>query len=809
MTDGSRPLPSGGPNRYLYIVARQGLRSAIVTTGPRFRHRFADGDTPGIFIIGVRFTGHDYAAKAAAWADFDATQRQIDVSLTADRPSYRPGDSATVKVRSTGPDGRPIASTVTLRAVDEKLFAMGIAQEIDPLSELYVRVESGIVRLTATHQLPTGNSAEGEGGAAGGGGDGGGEARDDFRDTLFFQQFETDADGLATVTIPISDDLTTWHLSASAVTGSLKAGEGQLLIPVGLPFFVEATIADEYLASDHPIIRLRGFGSALHAGDPVVFSISSPTLGLARTEVRGVAFTDVSVPLPALSVGRQSVTIGAVATVTGGGTREDRLVRTFDVVRSRSTTASVASALVSADLRPPGGPDLTSYTFSDAGRGRFVPLLQELANEEGARVDQALARVMSRDILIARFGYDPTSLPPARFDPAAYPVGSQEDDQGATLASGIPLVPYGGPDAALAARIALLAPDRFDRSALRDSLISIRDLSTTTRELRLAVLAGLARLGDTTLSDLRSAARASDLTIRERISLALGFEALGDDASALAIERDLLGTFGQKLGPWTRLRVGTDLDDTVAATADLALVAAGVGDPVATSLAAYVDANPAHDTLHVLDQVGYIERALARTSASAASFAYTVDGRRTVRDLPPGDAFTIVLTADQRSGLRLEPLGGQVMMSASWTEPIDIGSLTVDPALKLSRTVTPAGSIPADRMVVVDLTPTFGRLAVDGCYQVVDLVPSGLAPVSRTDSWVGDDGTMAPDNIVGQRVEFCVPNDPKTTKVTTLRYLARVVTPGDYTWEPAVIQLTGAPEAIGVTKPGRVTIADR
>jgi hypothetical protein len=809
MTDGSRPLPSGGSNRYLYIVARQGLRSATVTTGPRLSHRFVDGDTPGIFIIGVRFTGHGYAAKADTWADFDVRQRRIDVTMTADRSSYRPGDAATVTVRTTGLNGRPIPSTVTLRAVDEKLFAMGIAQEVDPLSDLYVRVESGIVRLTATHQLPTGNSAEGEGGAAGGGGDDGGQARDDFRDTLFFRQLETDADGRATVAIQLSDDLTSWHLSASAVTGSLRAGEGQLMLPVGLPFFVEATIADEYLASDRPVIRLRGFGSALHAGDPVVFTVSSTSLGLASTEVRGVAFKDVSVPLPALTVGRQTITVGGVATVTGGVSREDRLVRTFEVVRSRSTTASVASATVTADLRAPGGPDLTTYTFSDAGRGRFVALLQTLANEEGARVDQALARAIARDILISEFGVDPASLPPAAFDPGAYPVGSQEDEEGLTLAAGIPLVPYGGPDAALAARIALLAPDRFDKSALRDTLIWIRDLPTTTRELRLAILTGLAELGEPVLADLRVAARATDLTIRERISLALGFQAVGDDASALAIERALLTRYGERLGTWTRLRVGTDLDDTVAATADLALVAAGIGDPIGPSLAAYVDANPAHDTLHVLDQVGYIERTLARTPAAAASFSYTVGGRRSVVDLQPGDAFTIVLTAGQREGLRLEPLGGQVAMSASWTQPTEAGSLKLDPALKLKRTVTPAGSIPTDRLVVVDLTPTFGAFAVHGCYQVVDLVPSGLAPVSRTDSWVGDDGTMAPYDIVGQRVEFCASNDPKATRVTKLRYLARVVTPGVYTWEPAVIQLTGAPEAVGFTGMSRLTISDR
>ena len=809
VTKGSRPLPTGGLNRYLYVVSRQGLRSATVTTSPRFSRRFADGDAPGIFIIGVWFTGHTYASKADAWANFDTRQRQIKVALTDDRSNYRPGDLATVTVRTTDEKGRPMPATVTLRAVDEKLFAMDAARVIDPLGDLYQRVESGIVRLTATHQLPTGDGLEGEGGAAGGGGDDGSEVRDDFRDTLFFRQLETGADGRATVSFRLSDDLTAWHLSASAVTSSLSAGEGQLMLPVGLPFFVEATVADEYLATDRPIIRLRAFGSDLHAGDPVVFSVAAPSLGLAPMEVRGTAFKDVSVPLPGLSVGAQTITIDARATAKSGAPLVDRLVRTFGVVGSRSSTASVAYATLTADLHPAGGPDVTTYTFSDAGRGQFVGLLRMLAAGEGARVDQALARAIAHDLLVTEFGYDPATLPPAGFDPAVYPVGQQENDNGDPIAEGIPLLPYGGPDPALAAKVALIAPDRFDTSRLLDALITIRDLSTTTRELRLATLAGLARLGEPVLADLRSAGSATDLTIRERLALALGLQAAGDDAAARAIERDLLAKNGQRLGAWTRLRVGTSLDDTVAATADLALLAAGIGDPIAPSLAAYVDANPAHDTLHVLDQIGYVERALGRTPAAAAGFAYTVDGRRNVVDLRPGEALTIALTASQREGLRLEPLSGQVGVATSWTEPLDVGSQTADPALKLTRTVDPAGAIPADGLVVVDLTPTFGELAVHGCYQVVDLVPSGLAPVARTDGWVGDDGTSGPYSIVGQRVSFCASNDPTAAHVTKMRYLARIVTPGAYAWEPAVMQLSDAPEAAAFTPPGRVTIADR
>ncbi len=164
-----------------------------------------------------------------------------------------------------------------MQAVDEKLFAMGGASVPQPLDDLYERVDSGIVRLTATHQVPTMAGPEGEGGNTTGGG-----PRSDFRDTLLFRQLTTDATGRASVTVRLSDDLTSWHVTASAVTVDLAAGAGELLVPVGLPFFVEATIADTYLVSDRPIIRLRAYGDALRAGDPVEFTVRSASLGLAR-----------------------------------------------------------------------------------------------------------------------------------------------------------------------------------------------------------------------------------------------------------------------------------------------------------------------------------------------------------------------------------------------------------------------------------------------------------------------------------------------------------------------------------------------
>lgn len=50
--------------------------------------------------------------------------------------------------------------------------------------------------------------------------------------------------------------------------------------------------------------------------------------------------------------------------------------------------------------------------------------------------------------------------------------------------------------------------------------------------------------------------------------------------------------------------------------------------------------------------------------------------------------------------------------------------------------------------------------------------------------------------------------DPKTGHAARLRYLARVINEGVFTWEPAIMQLAGAPEALAFTPPVSALIGE-
>ena len=133
--------------------------------------------------------------------------------------------------------------------------------------------------------------------------------------------------------------------------------------------------------------------------------------------------------------------------------------------------------------------------------------------------------------------------------------------------------------------------------------------------------------------------------------------------------------------------------------------------------------------------------------------------------------------------------------------------------LKISRTVKPSGVIKAGDLVTVDLVVDMSKLSNFGCHIVTDYAPSGLVPVGKLRVWVEAEDTEGaaanatyPYAEVGQRVDFCA-EAPAAGGEVRLRYLARVISTGTYTWETAIAQSPFASDRAALT--GATTIAIR
>lgn len=770
---GGHPDPSR--DRYLFSVTHRGLQSAVIQSGPAFATRFGSGSVPNESVEGVRFTGSTYEVADGYEARFNVEDRGLKVVVTPDAARYEPGGHVNLMVRTTDAGGHPVAASVVVRVIDEKLYAIQAAVDIDPLGALYQGVSSGVVATASSHRALTADFGNGGGDTTGGGG------REDFRDWLLFRLVTTGTDGSARVSFDLSDDLTSWRVSAGAVDRSLRAGAGTVRIPVGSPFFAEATVAPEYLVADHPILRLRGFGSALASGDRVTFEVSAPTLGLAPTRTEAAAFATAELPLPALTAGVHQIRIVATST-TGAAQQQDVLVRTIHVITTRASQARTASAPLDTGFVLRGGSTgLTTVVLSDAGRGRgrVVPVLLSLSADQTARADDAMASALASRVLQASFGRSADELDASDADLTSFQ----------TPGGGIALLPYASEDLELSALAALVDDNRLDPVALDRMFQAVLDDPEASRDRRIVALAGRAALGEPVLDMVRTAAAEPTLEPTERAWLALAALAGGDSALAGDLERALLRGSGQRLGPWVRLSLG-DRETSITTTALVAIVASGIADPLAADLDAYLVANPPKDTLIVLQQALAARYWAERTPGDPAAVTVTVDGASRDVAIDPGAPVWLTFTPAQLSTVHLATVRGHVLVSSTWEGPLDAASLHAANAMTFDRTVTPTGPIAADQLVTVGFSVALGDDADNGCWRVTDLVPSGLAPLAAPPVWPTEDvprDSEGPWRIIGQRVDFCVTSDPKVA-VHHLRYVARVVTPGTYRWEPAVLQ---------------------
>ena len=172
--------------------------------------------------------------------------KRLAVTLTPERSEYRPGDSARVRVqvrdaRNTGP-----RSEVTVWAVDEGVLSLTGYTTPDPIDLIYqerglgLRLASNMT--TVAPQVPEGMKGTREPGG-GGGAAGADVLRSRFQTTAFFLgSVVTDAQGNATITAKLPDNLTTFRVMAVAVTAGDRYGKGQSPLLVTRPLIARQAL---------------------------------------------------------------------------------------------------------------------------------------------------------------------------------------------------------------------------------------------------------------------------------------------------------------------------------------------------------------------------------------------------------------------------------------------------------------------------------------------------------------------------------------------------------------------------------------
>lgn len=225
------------------------------------------GDTPNIFanvmawqprdtaVLGENSLPDSQLTFAEIQLPISLAQKILQITISPDKTQYGPGEEATVTLRVTNSLGDPVSAELSLAVVDEAIFSLS-PELVGPMMDaFYFKRPNQVNIYNSMHPRRSlwyvGYSG---GGMGGGGGDDeplSGQPRRDFQDTAaWFPTLQTDANGEVTVTFTLPDNLTSWRLTAKAVTADTQVGETTHNITTWKPVIVRPILPRTLTAGD-------------------------------------------------------------------------------------------------------------------------------------------------------------------------------------------------------------------------------------------------------------------------------------------------------------------------------------------------------------------------------------------------------------------------------------------------------------------------------------------------------------------------------------------------------------------------------
>ncbi len=222
-------LASYAPNVYVSVALIQGR----IGDGPRGKPRMR----MGIANLSVR-----------------PEDNQLTVSVTSDKPGYRPGEQVTATVKVVDGQGKPVAAEVSITAADEGVLSLIAYKTPDPLPTFYAPWGLGVASATQLEYLRDIPAPNIERPATGG--DSMGTVRSRFvASAVWVPGAVTDANGIATVTFTAPDNLTAFRMMAMAADRTYRFGSADKRFTISKPLQLLTALP-----------RFVDLGDALHAG---------------------------------------------------------------------------------------------------------------------------------------------------------------------------------------------------------------------------------------------------------------------------------------------------------------------------------------------------------------------------------------------------------------------------------------------------------------------------------------------------------------------------------------------------------------
>ena len=250
--------------------------------------------------------------------------KRLTLAVAANKPEYRPANTAKIDIQVSDHQGRGAATEVTLWAVDYGVLSLTSYRTPDVLGSVYVEKALQVMnqdsrqRIVSRRVLTPKGDSDGGGGGAEGGVNGG--IRKDFRVLAFWLgSLTTDANGRAATDVTLPESLTTYRIMAVAADRNSRFGSADSEIRINKPVTLKPAWP-----------RFLAVGDTAHFGAVVTSQLKS-----AGTAVVALKSLDPSI----LDVGPAATTSLPVA---AGGSVEGRFQATAKSVGRARLQMTVA-----------------------------------------------------------------------------------------------------------------------------------------------------------------------------------------------------------------------------------------------------------------------------------------------------------------------------------------------------------------------------------------------------------------------------------------------------------------------------------
>ncbi|MCL2456826.1 MAG: hypothetical protein FWD19_04680, partial [Defluviitaleaceae bacterium] len=613
---------------------------------------------------------------------YDHSEREIDVDLSFEKEIFAPGEEVFAKIK-TAPHAQ-----ILISVVDEAAIRAGYGEHKPNFRSRFYHSSYIWKRV---HQFSSHRQHEmGGNGAEGGGGDDGDSLsfRDNFIDNPVFETVRADENGNASVIFTLPDRITSWRVTAIALTQNGSCGDASENIFSSIDFYVDLLHTNEYIVGDDIAAVARAYGA-----DSVDFnfSVSQNEKIIFTNEIKNSAGREIF-NAGKLPVGDYTMRVYATA-----GNNRDGVEFPFSVTAS----ALIISNNISGDISDFNPNDLkkrplpVQITFTNAKIRPLMRLMSRDADSNSFRTDQIAAA--------AFVNYFFTGENDAENVKNKIHAGN----------GGIPELVYSDTTSfdefAYAARFAASFPEYVDREKIIRYVNENFDYRGIYEAHRLA----LAAVGEPVLLQLREAAENFDTNnlsgnnLLAALYLAAAFAAIGDDVGA----RDFMA----------RIEIPENIpDERQRETAHTLLFF--INTSLNPELAwEYVRRENENKFISdVPERINFVRRAKL-LGENISEFEFFLDGEKQIVRLENFQRKHLHLSSEQFLALNPRPISGETNFNLHY---FGYDSSNWNPnrnTIKISRTITPD-----DDLYLVELTVTLPPVPCCGSFVIYDRLPSNM-----------------------------------------------------------------------------------